>query len=81
MRAALDDASFVQHADEVGMFDGRETVRHHQGGTFRHEVLERFLHEFLGLGIERRSRFIQNQDRRVLEDSPCDGEALALPAG
>src|SRR6476620_3540678 len=32
-------------------------------------------------GIERRSRFIQQQNWRVLENSACDGKALLLPAG
>ena len=52
-----------------------------EGCTFCHKVLERFLHEFLGLGIERRGRFIEDEDRRVLEDSPRDREPLTLTTG
>src|SRR6476660_1061191 len=32
-------------------------------------------------GIERRSRFIQQQNWRVLENGACDGKALLLAAG
>ena len=35
----------------------------------------------LGFGIERRSRLVENQYRRVLEQRPGDGDALALAAG
>ncbi len=78
MRTTLHDLSFVQHTDEVGMLDGRETMRYDECRTFRHEMLEGFLNEFLRLGVECGGRFIEDEDRRVLKDSPCDGESLAL---
>ena len=81
MFASFDDTSFVEHADEVGMLDGRETMGHDEGGTFGHEVLEGFLNQFLGLGVECRGGLIQYQNRWVLEDSTCDGEALTLTTG
>jgi hypothetical protein len=33
----------------------------------------------LGLGIERRGRFVQEDDRRVFKERSCDGDTLALP--
>ncbi len=55
-------------------------MRHHQRGPALHQPVERILHRPLAFGIERRSRFVEQQDRRVLQDRPCDGEALALAA-
>ena len=37
--------------------------------------------EALGLVVERRGRFVEHQDRRVLEQRAGDGDALALAAG
>ena len=46
-----------------------------------HQVRERVLHEQLGLGVERRGRFVEDQDRRVLQERARDREPLPLPAG
>src|SRR6185437_12169180 len=35
----------------------------------------------LDLRIERRGRLVEDEDRRILEDDPRDGDALALAAG
>ena len=43
--------------------------------------LQRLLHRVLGFGIERRGRFVEQDDRRVLEKRAGDGDALALAAG
>ncbi len=42
---------------------------------------EGFLNLLFRFGIERRSRFIQQQNWRVLENSACDSKALLLTAG
>ena len=47
---------------------------------FAHQVRQRVLHELLRLGVERRGRLVENQDRRVLEQRARDRQALALPA-
>ena len=44
-------------------------------------LLQRLLDRLFGLGIERRSRLIQKDDRRVLQEGAGDGDALALAAG
>ena len=38
-------------------------------------------HEPLGLGVERRGRLVEDQDRRVADHRPRDADALALAAG
>ena len=53
-------------------------VRDHEGCPVAHQVRERILHEQLRLRIERRRGFVQDQDRRVLQQRPRDREALSL---
>jgi hypothetical protein len=45
-----------------------------------HDVVQRVLDMALRLGVERRGRLVENQDRRVLQDGAGDGQALALTA-
>ena len=45
------------------------------------KLRQRWLDRPLGLGVERRGRLVQDQDRRVLEEHAGDGQALLLPAG
>ncbi len=42
---------------------------------------ERLLHQRLALGIERRRRLVEQQQRRVAQDGAGDGETLPLAAG
>ena len=44
-------------------------------------VDERLLDRRLDLRIERRGGLVEDQDRRVLQDHPGDGDPLALAAG
>ena len=50
-----------------------------QRGTVFHQMFQRLLHCLFALGIECRSGFVENKDRRVLEDSAGNRYALALP--
>ena len=50
-------------------------------GLALHQGRERLLDRRLDLRIERRGRLVEDQDRRVLQDHPGDGDALALAAG
>ena len=45
-----------------------------------HKRAQRHLDRLLGFGIERRSRLVQKDDRRVLQEGAGDGDALTLPA-
>ena len=42
---------------------------------------QRVLHEQLRLGVERRRRLVENQDRRILQQRTRDREPLPLAAG
>lgn len=71
---------FMHDADEVGVADGGQPVGYDERRTVAHQVLQSFLHQSLGLRIERRSGFVKNENRRILEYGACDREALPLPA-
>src|SRR6266567_6725121 len=54
MLAALDDLAALDHQDGVGVHDGVQAVRDHDGGAVLAEMLDRLLHGFLGFRIQRR---------------------------
>ena len=45
-----------------------------------HQHRQRVLHQPLRLGIERRGRFVEHEDRRVAQQRAGNGQALALAA-
>ncbi len=79
-RAELHEPAVVEHGDPVGGPDGRQAVGHDDRRAPDLEPVERLLDEPLGLVVERARGLVEEQDRRVLEDGPGDGHALALPA-
>jgi hypothetical protein len=52
-----------------------------QGRPPDHQAIERGLDRRLVLGVDRRQRFVEQQDRRVAQQRARDREALALAAG
>lgn len=81
MRSGFDDASGVEHDDPVGIDHGGEPVRDHQCGTPAAELGEFGLDLALGRGVERARGFVEDEDRRILQDRPRDCDALFLAAG
>ena len=80
MRAFLDDAAAIHHQDTVAGQHRRQPVRDHQRGAIAHQPFERRLHQLLAFGIERRGRFVEQQQRRIAQDRARDRNALALAA-
>ena len=78
VRATFHDASFMQHTDLVGILDGRETMGDSHCGTGLHQPFKSVLYQTLTLRIQSRCRLIENQDRRILQDGPCDTYTLTL---
>ena len=74
----------LQHHDTVGFLNCRQAVGNNKGRAlatvFLHGRIQRRLHHALTLGVERTGRFIQQQQRGVLQNGPGNGDALALPA-
>ena len=80
MRADLDDAAALQDHQPVHPGDGRQAVGDGDHRLALHQVLELLLDRRLDVGIERRGRLVEDQDRRVLEEDAGDRHALALAA-
>ena len=58
--------------------DRRQPMRDHQRGAALHDLVERLLHQSLAFRIERAGRLVQQQDRRVAQHRPGNGDPLPL---
>src|SRR5205085_7942381 len=81
MRALLDDAAGLEHDQAVHARDGGKPVGDGDDCLALHQLEELFLDRHLDFAIERRGRFIKDEDWRVLKDHARKRDALALPAG
>ena len=70
----------VQDDDPVRILDGLEPVRNGYDGAAFDERVDGFLHFHFIFGVKGGSRFVQQDDRRVLQDGAGNGYALLLPA-
>ena len=77
-RAGFHDPALVEDQDPVRIADRGETVRDDQRCPPGHHLLERLLELDLRAGVESRGGFVENEDRRVLEQRAGNGQALAL---
>ena len=75
MAAALEQASVVQNVDHIRISDGRETMCNDDCRAVFRKLIECLLYFLLRLGIKSRCRFIENDDRRILEEDASDGDA------
>ena len=80
-RAGLDDPSVLKHQNARRIAHGGEPVGDDEGGAAFHDFVERQIDALLGHRIERAGGFVEDQDRRVLEQRAGDGEPLPLAAG
>ena len=81
VRALFGNPLFSDDDDPIGMLDGRQTVRDDEWRTALRPVIQRFLDDSPGLGIQRGRRFIQNQDPRIFLEHARNLKPLLLPAG
>src|SRR5476651_537842 len=81
VRTALNNASLIHRQDLVRMSHGRESVRddNHRapGADLSHVVLD----DAFRFEVERAGRFIEYQNSGIGQQSPGNGEALALATG
>ena len=81
MTALLDNLAPIQHHDPVGVPYRREAMGDDDD---RAPLADRFhvvLDDALRLVVQGAGGFIENQDARVADQRPGDGDALALVAG
>jgi hypothetical protein len=79
--AALDDFAAFSHQNLVGACDRRQSAGDGEGRPVGGEFLDGLPNRQFGLGVDGAGRLVEEQDRRVREDDPRDGDALALAAG
>jgi len=76
----LDDPAIVHDQYPVESGDRREPVRDRDHGLAFHHSIERRLDRRFHLAVEGACGFVQNKDRRVLQDHPGKRYPLPLPA-
>src|SRR5213596_2282380 len=81
VRAAVDDATFLQQQHEICVRDRGQVVCDHETGLAGHQAIECLAHGRLAFHVETGHRLVQNQDRGVANERARDGDALPLPAG
>src|SRR6266571_1998268 len=79
MRSPLDDASFVQYANQVRVTHGRDPVRHDNAGAFAHDPAKLTENFLFRICVDGRKRVIKNQDLWLAQDGPRNGRPLFLP--
>ena len=80
MGALLHNLRVVQHDDAAGFLHCGQAVRNHQGGAAQHGRFQRGLHHAFAFSVEGAGGFVQQQQRRVFQHGPRNGDALALAA-
>src|SRR5215212_419361 len=78
--ALLDDPAAVDDQDPVGVDDGRQPVGDDQAGPALEGGGQGPLDLHLGLGVEVGGGLVEDDDGRVGQQQPGDGQALLLPA-
>src|SRR5215471_8285819 len=68
VRTALDDAACFDNQDLVGAANGGKAVRDDKRGASAHQVLQAFLNQRLGFGVEAGSGFVKDENTRIGED-------------
>lgn len=76
MGTLFNDGAFVEDNDLVGFADGGEAVCDDEDGAVGGEVVEGFLNEAFGNGIDAGGGLIENDKGRVFEKDAGNGHAL-----
>src|SRR5882724_6587484 len=81
MRALLDDAPFVKHANQVGIADGGNAMGNNQTRSAAHYAAKFSQDLFLSVGVNRGQGVVKYQDFRFAENRAGDCRPLLLTAG
>ena len=81
MGAPLDDAAVLHHQDLIGVLDGGQPVGDGEDGLSFRQGGQGLLDQVFVLRVHAGSGLVQDDDGRVFQDGPGDGDPLFLPAG
>ncbi len=76
VRSLLDQLTPLEDQDSVGVAKGREAVGDRDHGSATRQSFERLLNRAFRLGVDAAGRLVQDQNGRVVEDCPRQGETL-----
>src|SRR5690606_31363546 len=71
------DPAVIEDHQPIHCCDRREPVGDGDNGLALHEPVELALDRGFHFAVERRGRLVENQDRGILEQDACYGDALA----
>jgi hypothetical protein len=77
-RPCLDDSSVLERHNPVGVADGGQPMGDEERGAAFHEPSQRLQQEPLGPRVQGAGRLVQDQDGRIPEKGPGDGQTLSL---
>jgi hypothetical protein len=80
VRAGVDQLPVIEDDDPVGALHGGQPMGDDDRRPAAHCRFQRRLHDALAFRVEAAGRFVEQQQRRVLEDRTGDGDALPLAA-
>src|SRR5262249_32285840 len=80
VRSRVDHPAAVQHNNFISSMNRRESMRDHDRGSTLHQISKSPLNPSLRLSVQRGSRLIQNEDRRILEYSASNRNPFPLTA-
>jgi len=78
MISAFNDLSVIQNNNHIGIFNGRKPVGDDKHRSAFHQSIHAALNNGFRSGVNRRSRFVQNHDRRVGNGGACNRKKLTL---
>ena len=81
VRALLHDLPVVNDENLIRLLDRCQPVCDGDDGFAAHQRRERLLDQMFVFGVDAGGGFVQDDDRRVLEDGTGNGDALPLTAG
>ena len=81
MGAGFDDAALLHDQDAVGVSDRIETMGDDDGGAADEQAIQGILDEAFALGVEVGGGLVEDEQGRVRQHGPGDGDALTLTAG
>ena len=78
MIAALNDPALVHHADQISIHSRAQSMSDHKHGVLTFELLNGLPHQTLSFPIMSTGGLIKNQQFRISQNGPLQGDALPL---